>query len=250
GRRRGVAMNASHQRRLTPLLGGTAVVLGVLLLLLLGGVGRSVRWKAARALPPLPPPGNSADLPRPKPLQEFSVVWQKPLFNPDRKPMAHAAAGGSNLGDLELTGIIITPGLRMALLHDKKGDKEIRLRQGASLPDGSVTLVEVHQRSALFDSPAGRTELKLPAGAPIDQPKGGPGDARDRQSPAPGAAMMQVQQNGAQRPTFDVGPGRRRAEPVTPAQLDHPPESALERLRRSIQQRRAERAAASHEGEH
>jgi general secretion pathway protein N len=49
-------MNASHQRRLTPLLGGMAVVLGVLLLLLLGGMGRSVRWKTARALPPLPPP--------------------------------------------------------------------------------------------------------------------------------------------------------------------------------------------------
>jgi len=243
-------MNASHQRRLTPLLGGTAVVLGVLLLLLLGGVGRSVRWKTARALPPLPPPGNSADLPRPKPLQEFGVVWQKPLFNPDRKPMAHAAAGGSNLGDLELTGIIITPDLRMALLHDKKGDKEIRLRQGASLPDGSVTLVEVHQRSALFDSAAGRTELKLPAGAPIDQPKGGPGDPRDRQSPAPGAAMMQVRQDDTGRTKFDAGPGPGRARRVTPAELDHPPQSALERLRLDIQKRRAERAAASHEGEH
>ena len=161
-------MNAAHQRRLTPVLGGVAVVLGVLLLLLLGGVGRGVSWKAPRTLPPLPPAGNSADLPQPKPLQEFSVVWQQPLFNPDRKPIAHAAAGGSNLGDLQLTGIIITPGLRMALLHDKNGDKEIRLRQGDSLPDGSVTLVEVQQRSAVFDSAAGRTELKLPAGALID----------------------------------------------------------------------------------
>ena len=243
-------MNAAHQRQLTPVLGGLAVVLGVLLLLLLGGVGRGVRWKAPRALPPLPPAGNTANLPRPKPLQEFSMVWQKPLFNPDRKPIAHAAAGGSNLGDLQLTGIIITPELRMALLHDKNGNKEIRLRQGAALPDGSVTLVEVHQRSAVFDSSAGRTELKLPAGAPIDQPKGAADDDRDKSPPAPGEAVMRVQQQGAGRTKFDAGPGRRRAQPVTPAQLDQVPQSALERLRQNIQKRRAERAAASHEGEH
>lgn len=243
-------MNAAHQRQLTPLLGGLAVVLGVLLLLLLGGVGRGVHWKAPRALPPLPPAANTADLPRPKPLQEFSVVWQKPLFNPDRKPMAHAAAGGSNLGDLQLTGIIITPDMRMALLHDKNGNKEIRLRQGAALPDGSVTLVEVHQRSAVFDSSAGRTELKLPAGAPIDQPKGGAAEDRDQSQAAPGEAMMRVQQQGTGRTKFNTGPGQRRARPVTPAQLDQVPQSALERLRQNIQKRRAERAAASHEGEH
>ena len=243
-------MNAAHQRKLTPLLGGIAVVLGVLLLLLLGGVGRGVRWKAPRALPPLPPAGNTADLPRAKPLQEFSMVWQKPLFNPDRKPMAHVAAGGSNLGDLQLTGIIITPDMRMALLHDKNGNKEIRLRQGAALPDGSVTLVEVRQRSAVFDSSSGRTELKLPAGAPIDQAKGGPEADRDQSQPIPGEAMMRVQQQGSGQTKFQTGPGRRRAQPVTPAQLDQVPQSALERLRQNIQKRRAERAAASHEGEH
>ena len=242
-------MNAAHQRRLTPVLGGVAVVLGVLLLLLLGGVGRGVSWKAPRTLPPLPPAGNSADLPQPKPLQEFSVVWQQPLFNPDRKPIAHAAAGGSNLGDLQLTGIILTPGLRMALLHDKNGDKEIRLRQGDSLPDGSVTLVEVQQRSAVFDSAAGRTELKLPAGALIDNPKGAADDARNRPPSAPGEAVMRVQQGPGQT-KFDAGPGPRRAQPVTPGQLDQPPGSALERLRQTIQKRRAANADAAHEGVH
>ncbi|HZX71880.1 MAG TPA: hypothetical protein VFE77_13790 [Rhodanobacter sp.] len=230
-------MNAAHQRRLTPVLSGIAVLLGALFVLLLSGVGRGVHWSSPRSLPPLPPPGNNADLPQPKPLQQFSMVWQKPLFNPDRQPVAHAAAGGSNLGDLELTGIIITPDLRMALLHDKNGDREIRLREGATLPDGSVTLVEVHQRSAVFDSAAGRTELKLPAGAPIDQPRDG---GRDRPPPAPGAATVRVQQDGA---------APRRDQPTTPAQADHP-ESAMEQLRRTVQKRRAERAAASHEGEH
>ncbi len=242
-------MNAAHQRRLTPVLGVVVVALGVLLLLLLAGVGRGVRWSAPRTLPPLPPPGNGADLPQPKPLQQFSVVWQKPLFDPDRRPRTRAAAGGSNLGDLELTGIIITPNLRMALLHDKNGNKEIRLREGATLPDGSVTLIEVQQRSAVFDSATGRTELKLPAGAPIDQLRGAAGDDRER-PPAPGEATMRVQQDGSGRPKADAEPDLRRTQLATPAQLDHPPQSTLERLRRTIQQRRDERAAASHEGEH
>jgi general secretion pathway protein N len=220
-------MNIAHQRRLTPVLGLFVLLLGVLFLLLLGGVGRGVHWSPPRSLPPLPPPGNRADLPQPEPLQQFSLVWQQPLFNPDRRPTAHAAAGDSNLGDLELTGIIITPDLRMALLHDKNGNKEIRLREGAALPDGSVTLIEVHQRSAVFDSSSGRTELKLPAGAPIPQPRAG-GDGREQPPAPPGAASIHVQQGASAAP----------------------PPSALERLRRTVQKRRAERAAASHEGDH
>jgi general secretion pathway protein N len=165
-------MNAAQQRRLTPVLAGVAVLLGVLLLMLLGGVGRAIRWTAPRTLSPLPPAG-SADLPQAVPLQQFSVVWSKPLFNPDRKPVAHAASGGGGqLGDMQLTGIILTPTLRMALLHNKRaGDtgQELRVREGTRLPDGSWTLVEVKARSAVFDSSSGRVELELPAGAPIDQ---------------------------------------------------------------------------------
>jgi general secretion pathway protein N len=240
-------MNAAQQRRLTPVLAGVVVLLGTLLLVLLGGVGRGTRWAAPRTLPALPS-ADRADLPRATPLQQFSVVWDKPLFNPDRKPVAHASAGGSNLGDLELTGIIITPSLRMALLHDKNGNREIRLRQGDSLPDGSVTLVEVQQRSAVFDSAAGRTELKLPAGAPIDQTRGDAGEDRDRPPPA-GASMMHPQPDAAARPHFESGPAPARPS-LTPASSAGPTGATLERLRRTIEKRRAERAAASHEGEH
>ncbi len=239
-------MNAAHQRRLTPVLGGIVVALAALLLLLLAGVGRGVRWPAPRGLSTLPPAGNSADLPQPKPLQQFSPVWQKPLFNPDRKPIAHVAAGGSNLGDLELTGIIIGPGLRMALLRDRNANKEIRLREGATLPDGSVTLVEVHQRSAVFDAAAGRTELKLPAGAPIDQVRGGADDGREQPPSAPGEAAMRVLPGDPERADDDA----ERTRPMAPVTQDQRAQAAIEQLRRTIRKRRDERAAASHEGEH
>lgn len=246
-------MNAANQRQLTPLLVVLAVGLGAALLLLLGGIGRGATWDAPRPLTPLPPAGNAANLPQPKPLQEFAVVWQKPLFSPDRKPVAHTADGGSSLGDLELTGIILTRNLHMALLHDKNGDKQIRLKEGAALPDGSITLVEVRPRSAVFDAPSGRTELKLPAGAPIDAPKKDP--------PAPlqpdngnGSAMMRVQSAGAASEAGDrSGSGRavtlpRGQVPQNTLPSDQPAQSAADRLRENIQKRRAARAAAANAG--
>jgi general secretion pathway protein N len=238
-------MNAANQRQLTPILAAIAVLLGAVLLLLLSGIGRGAQWDVPRALAALPPAGNPADLPQPLPLQQFALVWQKPLFSPDRKPVAHAADGGSNLGDLELTGIILTPDLHMALLHDKNGDKQVRLHEGESLPDGSVKLVEVRPRSALFDSSAGRTELKLPAGAPIDDNKT---PAAANAGPGTGT-IMQVQPGAAGMGTPESPPGgtimgapQQRPAPNPAA------DSAAERLRQSIQKRRAARAAAANEG--
>jgi general secretion pathway protein N len=170
-------MNAAAQRRLTAPLAAAVLLLGLLFLLFLAGIGRGVHWAAPRKPTPLPAQ-HAATLPPPVPLEHFAPVWQQPLFNPDRKPVAHAASGGGQLGDMQLTGIILTPTLRMALLHNKReGDKgqELRVKEGAGLPDGSWTLVEVRPRSAVFDSTSGRVELQLPAGAPIDQVPGHPG---------------------------------------------------------------------------
>jgi general secretion pathway protein N len=165
-------MNAAAQRRLTAPLAAAVLLLGLLFLLFLAGIGRGVHWAAPRKPAPLPAQ-HAATLPPPVPVEHYAPAWQQPLFNPDRKPVAHAASGGGGqLGDMQLTGIILTPTLRMALLHNKRaGDtgQELRVREGTRLPDGSWTLVEVKARSAVFDSSSGRVELELPAGAPIDQ---------------------------------------------------------------------------------
>ena len=158
-------MNAASQRRLTPPLALLALLLLALWLALLLGFGRGVHWDAPRAARLPPASARPANLPVPQPLAGFAPVWQQSLFSPDRKPEAHAASGGSSIGDLALTGIILTPQLHMALLHDKNGDRELRLREGQSLPDDSLRLVEVRPRSVILDSAQGRTELKLPAGA-------------------------------------------------------------------------------------
>lgn len=237
-------MNAANQRRMTPVLASILLLLGAGLVLLHAGVGRKLHWLAPRALAPLPPAVERANLPAAVPLAQFALVWQKPLFSPDRKPVARAAAGDGNLGDLELTGIILTPDLHMVLLRDKHAGRQLRLREGESLPDGSVTLVEVRQRSALFDAAGGRTEMKLPAGAPIDAPKAGaPGTPAN---PPPGDAMMRVSPagRGAMMPAPSA-PGARPGQFPTRGNI---PASFLERLKANNERRRAARAAATHQG--
>jgi general secretion pathway protein N len=194
-------MNAAAQRRLTPACAAAVAVLGILLLSLLFGVGRSVEWDPPRVTPPLPPMHNVA-LPSPPLLQTYSQVWEHPLFSSDRKPIvSNGGSEGVSIDDLQLTGVILTPTLHMALLgstHDKPGDasQDVRVREGAMLPDSSWKLIRVLPRSAIFASSSGRTELKLPAGAPIDQlsssnansaiPMGGPqGIGRPSMAPPP-----------------------------------------------------------------
>lgn len=221
-------MNAANQRRLTPPLALLALLLLALWLALLLGFGRGVHWDAPRAASLRPVSARPVSLPVPQPLAAFAPVWQQSLFSPDRKPEAHAASGGSSIGDLALTGIILTPQLHMALLHDKNGDRELRLREGQALPDDSLRLVEVRSRSVILDSAQGRTELKLPAGAGIDI-------AKPAAAPAP--------PDTAGRPAADAPP--RSPPQYNPAQLER-----LRKLKAAVLQRRAARQAANPEGVH
>jgi len=235
-------MNAAAQRRLTPMLAGAAGVLALLLVVLLAGVGRGVRWDPPRPTEPLPDMHDSAaDLPRPLPLEQFGIVWQQPVFNPDRKPVTRAAKGGASLGEMQLTGIILTSKLHMALLHTRGQDADVRVAEGAALPDGSWKLVEVKPRSAVFESGSGRTELELPAGAPIDAPKT---DNQPQPPPPPGnmSGPIAVPPGAVQR----VGPG---IAPQPPPDSNEPrpqqAESSLQaerirQLKAAIQKRRAE----------
>ncbi|WP_130617254.1 general secretion pathway protein GspN [Dyella amyloliquefaciens] len=239
-------MNAAAQRRLTPVLGGVAAVFGVVLLLFLGGLGRGVSWGAPRPATPLPETHDQG-LPPPIPLAQFSAVWQQPLFNPDRKANLRTASGGASLGDMQLTGIIVTPGLHMALLHDKSGDHEVRVREGDTLPDGSWRLVELKPRAAVFESSSGRTELELPAGAPIDMPKNAPGQpappqtGTNGQAPSGGMQMMIAPAQPQGTP-----PGANSA----PDQPNSTQADRLRALREAIQKRRAQQQAANPEGAH
>ncbi|WP_049622669.1 hypothetical protein [Frateuria defendens] len=242
-------MNAAAQRRLTPPLAVLALGLGALLLAFASGLGRRVRWDPPRPPAPLPE-AAAARLPPARPLQQFAEVWQQPLFNPDRKPAVFAAGGQSNLGEFKLTGVILTPGLHMALLRGRGGN-ELRVREGERLPDGGATLVELKPRSARFEGSGGRVELELPAGAPIDLPAP-PGAAS---APAPevraGAAPPPRPMQGS-----PLAPRMGLPAPPASANAKRPPldqdtlqNERIQQLKDAMQRRRAERAAAAQQGE-
>ena len=245
-------MNAEAQRRLTPVLAGLAATFGLLFLLLLAGIGRAVHWEAPRPVAPLPEVHDKG-LPTPVPLEQFSAVWTQPLFNADRKPGMRAASGSASLGDMQLTGIILTPSLHMALLRDKSGEHEVRVREGDTLPDGSWRLAELKPRAAIFESASGRTELGLPAGAPIDMPKGAAPANGMAPPPAPPPAPMPP---GAVRMmTGPVLPSPSSSMPnanvpgAPPINADSQADR-IRHLKEAIQKRRAEQAAAPPEGAH
>ena len=221
-------MNAAGQRRLTPILTLALAVAGGFWLALLGGWGSRPRWSPVAPAVPAPVADRAAPLPPPTPRSQFAVIWQRPLFDPERRPVAQAVQGGS-IGELQLTGVILTPTLQIALLHDRQGDRQLRLHRGESAPGGQATLVEVRPRSAVFDTTQGRVELHLPAGAPID-------------ANAPAAPPDAAPAEPAAAPASNV-PAAGSAPDDTQAQR-------IRALRQTIQKRRAAQAAAVHEGEH
>jgi len=232
-------MNAAAQRRLTPAFATVVAVLGGVLLCLLFGVGRGVEWDAPRVTPPLPAE-HPVTLPTPPALQSYAQVWDHPLFSSDRKPIVSSEGGdsGVSLNDLQLTGIILTPTLHMALLgptHPSKDDdsKEVGVKEGANLPDSSWKLIKVLPRSAIFASPSGRTELKLPAGAPIDQPAT---NAAAPAIPMGGSPGMHMQPHNLPPPGGPMPPNATQAQ-------------RFQQLRAAILKQRSQQAGNA-QGEH
>jgi general secretion pathway protein N len=190
-------MNAADRRRLTPMLGAVAVLLALLLVALWLGLGRGAHWSNADAAPKLPALANATPPPVVPPLEHFDAVWQHPLFSPDRAPEAASGDGGGSSGNLELTGVIMQPGLNMAILHDKTSGKDFRVVEGRATHAGP-TLVALHPRSAVVEAAGSRLQLKLTPGPAPDSanPDVGNQDAGDGYSSA-GQALPVVHQADA-----------------------------------------------------
>ncbi|MGN6730022.1 MAG: hypothetical protein ACTHJG_09355 [Rhodanobacteraceae bacterium] len=215
-------MNAADRRRLTPALGILAVLLAALLIALWAGVGRGAHWHDNAAPPPLPPARAATPPPSVPPLENFADVWEKPLFSPDRKPIAAPAGGtnNANTGDLELTGVIMLPGLHIALLREKNSGRTLRVREGQNANGAAV--VEVKPRSAVVDINGSRTELPLKVGpAP-----GNPGAAVNVPQPmaqqngenAPPEQQSALPEEGAPAASSPEQPSPPQSQPQSPPQ--------------------------------
>lgn len=131
---------------------------------------------------PAPPPPLPRPLPpvpdRIGPLAQYAEAAAHPLFTEDRRPRAFLAsaadetgAAGTQTFDFLLTGVLISPQARLAILQPAAGGDSQRVREGAT-PEGAPgwRLLEVQPRRAVFEGPGGQTTLELRtfgvAGAP------------------------------------------------------------------------------------
>jgi general secretion pathway protein N len=160
-------VNAADRRRLTPTLGVAAAVLVVILMALWLGLGRGAHWHDDAAPPRLPPLGSTPPPSAVPPLEQYADVWQRPLFSPTRAPEPVAGGDGAASSDLELTGVIMLPDLKLAILHDKTQNKDYRAVLGRPSRDAPA-LIELHPRGAVVDASGTRLTLELVPGAAPD----------------------------------------------------------------------------------
>lgn len=222
-----------------------AVLVGVAV-----GLGRQTRaLPPVSAAPPSVPAGlGDAGQSRLGPLDQYMVIGQTPLFYPDRQPKPFVVSNGSASDapaaatfEFQLTGVVNTPALELAVLQPIQGGEALRVLKGSG-PKGAEAWVlqGVEGRTAIFMGPGGEQRLELrrpvdaampvpPAGMPAGMPPMPPGVPAPPPPPPPMAAA----------PT-QPPPAAQQAAP--PPDSTQPTDAQIEAIRARIQARRAELA--------
>ena len=208
-----------------------ALLLWLLALFGLGGRIGLVRAPSSMALPAALP----AQADRVGPLSDYPQAAQRPLFTQDRRPRAFIAAGtdaaavdtGGGELDFILTGTLITPTVRLAVLQPSAGGEAQRVREG-SAPEGAAgwRLIEVQPRRAVFEGSGGQMTLDLRTfGTPGAPPSAVPADAAASTAAAAVAAAAAAQN---------------AADTAANAGTDAASQQQADDIRRRIEERRAQ----------
>lgn len=172
-------MSTQAAKLLSAILAGACAVLLLLALALQFGFGRGYSWR--------PPDADSAGVaqvaidktPFRLPAQaQFADTTARPLFNDDRKPTPETPDTPVTPPppkvplNIALTGIILTPQLHLAMVHDKLKNKDVALKEGMPMDgdQGGWTLTRINPRSAVFRETSGEeveVELSTAVASPI-----------------------------------------------------------------------------------
>lgn len=220
-------MNAHLQSRLSLGLIAACVLFALLVFAFWMHVGRGYSWLPpnAEATPTLPKAGELKSKPFSMPgFGIFAEITQRPLFAADRKPIPPDAAGAEPEKpepppvplQVALTGVIITPELKLAMLHDNTTNQSVSLREGMPLPGNQSgwTLVEIHPRKVVFTDTEEQTqEVEL---------------------------TVAGQSGGPQPPQRRTAPGQARGANAAANPKNDEQQTAAEQLRARIEERRRE----------
>jgi general secretion pathway protein N len=221
-------MGIQAAKLLTVTLACACGLLLLLALLLQVGLGRGYHWLSADD-DAVTGPGaaniNRVPFKLP-PETSFAQTDARPLFNEDRKPtpdtpteVVPPPAPAVPL-NVSLTGVILTPQLHLAMIHDNAKNDSVAVKEGMPLPGdlGGWTLTRVKERSAIFKEASG-DEVEVELSTAVASPK--PGTQARAGAPATASTMPQA-------------PGSR----PTPAMAKPPDGNQAEQLQRRIEERR------------
>lgn len=235
-------------RPASALLAGLALWALCLVVLALSGLGGRVGPHPANGAltPALPVVTLDAVGSRLGPASDYLEVGNRPLFSRDRRPAPMSADPGQAQVPLEvnLTSVLITPQLKLAIVQNVSDGASRRVRLGDTLEGTAWRLVQLEPRRAVFEGPEGQRDLALrvfdgsggqsptpqaasAAGGPVALP---PGATAPDKSEAPGVAAAPGGNASGNAPAPTT------VAPVTP-------EEQVEAIRRRIEARRAMRAA-------
>jgi general secretion pathway protein N len=235
-------VNLRVSRGLTLGLAAFAGLMFLLCVLMWFGFGRGYSWW------PLDPADSSAggkkffnEQFRLGSWDKYAEVNDRPLFNEDRRPTPPMPPedGGSGATplralDVVLSGVIITPKMRMALVKEKGKEKAMTVKEGGPMPGewGAWNLVEVKPRSAVFKNSAGESAtVELIAVATTQKPTPLPPPPRE-----PVAAAAPPVPAPAQAP-----PVQQAGEPANAAQVDL--QQRIEARRQQIREQQQQQQA-------
>ncbi|GJM10131.1 MAG: hypothetical protein DHS20C11_24070 [Lysobacteraceae bacterium] len=218
----------------TLVLGTLAGLFGLVLLWQVSGLGGGIAPPQTVADSPVPPdrPSGLAEVQRLDSMKEYDLITQRPLFNEDRQPWVappEVVDGPGEGGkepeipevklDVRLTGVIISPQVKIALLADNATKQSMSVREGMPLegPLAAWQVASISPREVSFRSSQNDSEAVVE----LDVDASTLGGNRRR-----AAAARPAGQNadGGQRDTGDAESAETRAE----------------ELRRKVAERRAQ----------
>lgn len=196
------------------------------------------------------------------PADQYRAIAERPLFASDRRPHPFFLEGGEGQQpdegfDYVLTSVLLTPKVRLAIVHRQEGGEPLRVKLDEPLAQSGWRLVELTPRSAVFEGPQGRRSLDLkvfdgtggePVSAALESGRAPP--------PAATARMPEVAPTPqpAQRPRLERQPDPTRAaesaqipadnpdanpDAADPSNQPEPAQAQMDSIRQRIEARRA-----------
>lgn len=214
-------------------------------MLALAGLGGRVALPPDDALAPPPLPALAAAAgERLGAADRYADIAARPVFAQDRLPHPFHLTGGNGEGaastSLRLTGVLLTPQLRMATLTTEQG-QSLRLRLQGEAVSG-WRLLELAPRAATVEGPGGTRTLELQ----VFNGQGGPASAAPGQAapaaagnapaaPAPAIAAAPAAAGTSAPPTAPPGSSKPESGAAPPPA---PSEAQLQAIRERIEARR------------